>query len=119
MRKNGMQSIEQREAHWQKGTDLTEQQLEALGILQEECAEVIQEASKIRRSGPNFCRKGSDIPNLIHFQNEVMDMRIMIHICQLLGVYEEPDAERVSDYMDYKIDRLRKWSKLGSVLDEL
>lgn len=114
-----MQTIQDREAHWQRGTDLTEQQLEALGILQEECAEVIQEASKIRRSGPDFCRKGTDINNLVHFQTEVMDMRLLLEICMRLGVFVEPSIDQVAEYRKYKIERLRKWSKLGNILDEL
>ena len=114
-----MQTIQDREAHWQRGTDLSEQQLEALGILQEECAEVIQEASKIRRSGPDFCRKGTHINNMTHFQQEIMDMRLLLEICTKLKVFEEPTDRHIAEYRAYKIEKLRHWSKLGSILDEL
>jgi NTP pyrophosphatase (non-canonical NTP hydrolase) len=116
MKKSGTQ---QRQLDWHKPSQLSEQQLEALGILQEECAEVIQEASKIRRSGPDFCRKGSDVPNKLHFQDELMDLMIIMEICAKLGVLEMPSEARMSEYMTYKIERLRNWSKLGDILDEL
>lgn len=116
--KSGM-NLEDRKAHWQRGHELNEEQLEALGIFQEELAECIQEASKIRRSGPDFVRHNSTQPNLIHFQNEIMDMQILLEICTKLGIYVEPTPERVESYRLYKLERLRNWSKLGEVLDAL
>lgn len=91
----------------------TERQLEALGILQEECAEVIQEISKLRRSGPDFCRKGDNTPNSVHLHQEIMDLRIILEIAQDLGALGTgPTQQEQDEYRIYKMDRLRKWSNL-------
>jgi NTP pyrophosphatase (non-canonical NTP hydrolase) len=98
---------------------LSELEAEALGILQEEAAEVIQEASKIRRSGPDFCRKGTDVGNMEHFQMEIEDFRLLLEICTYLGMYCEPSEEWKAEYRNLKLHKLRHWSKLGPVIDDL
>ncbi len=98
---------------------LSELDAEALGILQEEAAEVIQEASKIRRSGPDFCRKGTEVGNMEHFQMEIEDFRLLLEICTYLGIYREPSEEWKASYRERKLEKLGQWSKLGSVIYDL
>lgn len=98
---------------------LSELDAEALGILQEEAAEVIQEASKIRRSGSDFCRKGTDVGNMEHFQMEIEDFRILLDICTHLGIYREPSAKWKAEYREKKLSKLSEWSKLGPVIKEM
>lgn len=98
---------------------LSDLEAEALGILQEEAAEVIQEASKIRRSGANFCRKGTDVGNMEHFQMEIEDFRLLLEICTHLGMYKEPTEEWKAAYREKKLAKLSQWSKLGPVIDDL
>ena len=92
---------------------------EALIILMEEASEVIQEASKQLRTGPDFCRKGSDIPNMVYFQQEVMDFMILLEIAEELGVYKSPSAEVEDEYSRYKMEKLKNWSGLIHVVQRI
>ncbi len=85
---------------------------EGLGILQEEAAEVIQEVSKILRTGPDFCRRNSDIPNIVYFQQEVMDFLILLELCAEMGVYTWPTHEQIVEYKAFKLNKLSQWSGL-------
>jgi len=98
---------------------LSELEAEALGILQEEAAEVIQEASKIRRSGPDFCRKNTEVGNMEHFQMEIEDFRLLLEICAHLGMYREPSEEWKAEYRRKKLIKLDQWSKLGPVISDI
>lgn len=78
--------------------------MEALGILQEECAEVIQAVSKIRRTGETFRPFGGEKSNLDLLAEEIEDVLILLEICGVprLG----------AGYRDAKIAKLRKWSNI-------
>jgi NTP pyrophosphatase (non-canonical NTP hydrolase) len=109
----------QRNEEFHNPTNYADEQLELLGLFQEECAEVIQELSKMRRSGPNFIRHNSELTNEEHLKREIMDMLLMLDVCALLKIINVDDKTALDEYREYKIEKLRKWSKLGSVLDEL
>jgi len=77
---------------------LTERELEYLGILQEECAEVIQIISKIRRFGINSRNPyvPSDPDNQTLLMHELGDVQAMVEMLQETGVVNpEEIAERV------------------------
>lgn len=78
---------------------------EALDILQEEAAEVIKEASKVKRSGPDYKPFGGDTSNWEHLQHEVWDFMI-------LALYLKLKLEVPDDYLETKLAKLDKWSDL-------
>lgn len=77
---------------------------ELLTILQEECAEVIQEASKVKRFGQQK-------DNLDRLAKEVGDLVCMI---ELLQNWEVVSYSAVEDARQAKITKLRIWSDLFS-----
>jgi len=79
---------------------------EAIGIMQEEAAEVIQALSKIRRSGTSYTPHEGDVTNLELAQNEVYDFIIL---AQIAGF----STNVPSDFLQGKLERLRKWSTLS------
>jgi len=84
--------------------------MEALGILQEECAEVIQSVSKWRRAGPDFCpRGGREPPYRDQLQSEVNDVKVIIEILEGLGVL---DPTTLESHRPQKLERLKAWSCL-------
>lgn len=92
--------------------NITQRQQELLDLLQEECGEVIQQVSKVRRFGPDFrCHGGKDESCLDLLTTEVYDMIFFVHELVNEGVIpDDPDAyerHRVG-----KIERLKKWSNL-------
>lgn len=78
--------------------------MEALGILQEECAEVIQAVSKLRRSGPDFRPFGGTATNLDNLASEIMDVLVVLEFCGVTLPGE--------DYRQKKIEKLRRWSTI-------
>jgi NTP pyrophosphatase (non-canonical NTP hydrolase) len=84
---------------------------EALGILQEECAEVIVEVSKIRRFGLDTANYKSDM-NHTHrtkLEIEIGDVLAMIDILLDQGII---DHDRLVTYKQNKKDKLKIWSKI-------
>lgn len=81
---------------------------EALVILQEECAEVIQEVSKCFRFGINDLNKDGVKHNLV-LEKEVADMLCMVDILIEQGVL---DSDRLDAGKIEKQTKLKKWSKL-------
>ena len=84
---------------------------EALGILQEECAEVIVEVSKIRRFGLDTAHFKSE-PQHSHrtmLEMEIGDVLALVDILQDQGLV---DQTRLDQYKQNKKDKLRKWSKI-------
>jgi len=75
---------------------------EMLTILQEECAEVIQEASKIKRFG-------QEKDNIDRLAKEVGDLVCMI---ELLQKWEVVSYSAVEDARQEKLGKLRRWSNL-------
>ena len=81
---------------------------EALVILQEECAEVIQEVSKCFRFGINDLNKDG-IKHSLVLEKEVADMLCMVDILVKQGIL---DPTRLSAGEIGKQTKLKKWSNL-------
>ena len=77
-------------------------QTEILNILQEECAEVIQAVSKIRRFGEESNRVG--------FIQELADLQCMINLCFEFDIVGEEDA--LDKLIDAKRDKLKVYSNI-------
>ena len=88
---------------------------EALDILQEEAAEVIQAVSKIRRFGPLNHKDGEDQTNLEHLEEELGDMQAMIEILMELGIVSWGN---VTVAKRAKIEKLKKWSNIFKNSDQ-
>ncbi len=89
---------------------MNEQTKEILIILQEECAEVIVEISKIMRFGPDQCKPNSDETNIQHLQKELGDLMAMIELItdQKIGVTTQGlKAAKLK-----KFEKLKSWSNI-------
>lgn len=82
---------------------------EALGILQEECAEVIVEVSKCRRFGLDSLHYKTGVPHNKMLETEIGDVMAMIDILIRQGVITESGIEFAAEA---KKAKLRKWSKI-------
>ncbi len=82
---------------------------EALGILQEECAEVIVEISKCRRFGLYSEHYKTGIKHSAMLETEVADMMALIDILVEQGVL---DLNTIDLAKEAKKEKLKKWSKL-------
>ena len=88
---------------------MNEQIAEALGILQEECAEVIQEVSKIRRFGLDELSYHTGTSHRATLEAEVGDVLCLIDYLiekQILDPTQLGTAKR------NKQSKLKKWSKI-------
>ena len=82
---------------------------ELLVILQEECAEVIQSASKCRRFGiDNMYTKGSGTQRE-NLTKELGDLQCMIDLCIEQGVVEKADVDAA---VLNKQEKLKEFSNL-------
>jgi len=82
---------------------------EILDILQEECAEVIQNVSKCRRFGLDnvyLNGTGTQRENLV---KEIGDVVAMIELLKEHGVATD---EEIAVAKENKFNKLRKWSKI-------
>ena len=72
-----------------------------LDILQEECAELIQAISKIRRSTPNAEE---------HFIDEMADVSIMVY--QMIADFDEDEKtsfyKKINEKLDRQLERISK-----------
>lgn len=84
------------------GNSMNNSQTEILNILQEECAEVIQAVSKIRRFGEESNRVG--------FIQELADLQCMINLCFEFDIVGEEDA--LDKLIDAKRDKLKVYSNI-------
>lgn len=82
---------------------------EALDLLQEECAEVIVEASKIRRFGLNTKHYKKDLTHAEMLEIEVGDVLALIDILVEQGVLS---PERLAVAKENKKLKLHQWSNL-------
>ena len=82
---------------------------EALDILQEECAEVIQAVSKISRFGIDNYKPGKPKTNREHFEEELGDLYAMIEILQEMDVVSWTNIERAAKA---KKEKLKQWSNI-------
>lgn len=91
-------------------------QEELVGLLQEEAAEIIQELSKIRRTGTEYCRNGKDVPNTHFVQKEIVDFMLLLEMATRVGLFDEDfDAD---EYVVTKLKRLKEWTNLPHYLIE-
>jgi NTP pyrophosphatase (non-canonical NTP hydrolase) len=82
---------------------------EALGILQEECAEVIQEVSKIRRFGLDTLHYKSGVKHSTMLEMEVGDVLALIDILVDQGVLDRAGLEVATENKKLK---LQQWSNI-------
>lgn len=82
---------------------------EALGILQEECAEVIVEISKCRRFGLNSVHYKTGIEHSRMLEQEIGDVLAMIDILVEQMVI---DPSALITAKQSKKEKLKKWSNL-------
>ena len=85
---------------------------EVLDILQEECAEVIQAVSKIRRFGIDNFKPGKPKTNREHLEDEIGDVLAMIDILCSMGVV---DLNKLQAAKIAKFQRLKKWSNIQNL----
>lgn len=88
----------------------TKDELEILGILQEECGEVICAVSKTRRFGWDSCHP--DVPNYCnreHLETEVGDLLALVKIMCDKGIISETEIARCAEQ---KIAKLKKFSNI-------
>ena len=98
------------------GQIVTETQVqEAMDILQEEAAEVIQAVSKVRRFGWESKHPESQQTNLEHLEEELGDMQAMIEILMELGIVSWGS---VTVAKRAKIEKLKKWSNIFNKVDD-
>jgi NTP pyrophosphatase (non-canonical NTP hydrolase) len=87
---------------------------EALTILQEECAEVIVEVSKIKRFGLDSVSWKTNIGHRETLEIEVGDVLAMVEILIDQGIL---NPDRVHDAIKAKKEKLRKFSKIFADTD--
>jgi NTP pyrophosphatase (non-canonical NTP hydrolase) len=85
---------------------------EVMDILQEECAEVIQAVSKIRRFGIDNHKPGKPKTNREHLEEELGDLYAMIDILQELDIVSWAGIERAAEA---KREKLKTWSTIFEV----
>lgn len=81
---------------------------EILIITQEECAEVIQEISKIFRFGIDEQHKDG-VPHRAKLEMEVGDLLAMIDLLKQFNIIR---ADTLDEHKSKKIDKLRIWSRI-------
>ena len=82
---------------------------EALGILQEECAEVIVEVSKCRRFGLDSLHYKSGIKHSTMLEMEVGDVLALVDILVEQGILDRDGLEVA---IKNKKEKLKQWSKI-------
>lgn len=82
---------------------------EALGILQEECAEVIQAVSKCRRFGLTNIKPSKNRTNLECLEEEIGDLMAMIDILVDKNILLWDNLELAKKA---KKEKLKKWSNI-------
>ena len=85
---------------------------EVMDILQEECAEVIQAVSKIRRFGMDNAKYGTSQTNRQHLEEELGDVLAMIDILLINEVVSWGNLHKAKRA---KIEKLKKWSKIPNL----
>ena len=85
---------------------------EALGILQEECAEVIQDVSKCRRFGVDNVYLNGTGTQRENLAKEVGDVLAMIDILIKMEVINPESLELAKRA---KIEKLKKWSTIENL----
>ena len=91
---------------------MTDGNNEVMDILQEECAEVIQAVSKIRRFGIDNAKPGTEYNNREHLEEELGDMLAMIDILMINDVVS---WSKLHIAKRAKIEKLKKWSNIPNL----
>jgi NTP pyrophosphatase (non-canonical NTP hydrolase) len=82
---------------------------EALNILQEECAEVVQAVSKCRRFGPNNHKPNKPKTNVECLEEEIGDLLAMVDILVDAGFINLDNLHKAKYN---KIEKLKVWSNI-------
>lgn len=82
---------------------------EAMSILQEECAEVIQAVSKINRFGLDNLKPGKPKTNQQHLEEELGDVVAMITLLEMMGIVDQYKIEKAKLA---KFEKLKQWSTI-------
>jgi NTP pyrophosphatase (non-canonical NTP hydrolase) len=82
---------------------------EALVILSEECAEVVQEVCKIQRFGMNTLSHHTGVSHQSTLEKEVADILAMVDILIDQGILSQAKLDLGKQA---KVSKLKKWSKL-------
>lgn len=85
---------------------------EVMDIAQEECAEIIQAISKIRRFGLDNAKPGTTYTNREHLEEELGDMLAMIDILTFNNVVNRDNLHKAKKA---KIEKLKKWSNIPNL----
>jgi NTP pyrophosphatase (non-canonical NTP hydrolase) len=90
---------------------MNSQTQEALDILQEECAEVIVEVSKIRRFGLDSVHYKSEMKHTHRtmLEMEIGDVLALVDILMDQGLV---DQSRLDQYKQNKKEKLKQWSNI-------
>jgi NTP pyrophosphatase (non-canonical NTP hydrolase) len=91
---------------------MDEQNNEVMDILQEECAEVVQAVSKLRRFGIDNATPGTEYSNREHLEEELGDLLAMIDILQINNMVSWGNLHKAKRA---KIEKLKKWSNIPNL----
>jgi NTP pyrophosphatase (non-canonical NTP hydrolase) len=91
---------------------MNENNNEVMDIAQEECAEVIQAISKIRRFGIDNAKPGTEYSNRAHLEEELGDVLAMIDILMINNIVSWANLHRAKRA---KIEKLKKWSEIPNL----
>lgn len=87
---------------------MNEKQREILVITQEECAEVIQEVSKIFRFGIDESHKDG----MLHRKKLEMEIGDLLAMIDLMFDHQLIDTDNVQAAIQHKKDKLKIWSSI-------
>lgn len=91
---------------------MNEQNNEVMDILQEECAEVVQAVSKIRRFGIDNAKPGTEYTNREHLEEEIGDLLAMVDILLINNIVNWGNLHKAKRA---KIEKLKKWSNIPNL----
>jgi uncharacterized protein YydD (DUF2326 family) len=91
--------------------NLNELQEEIVGLMQEEAAEIIQELSKVRRTGTEFLRNKGTIPTRHYLQKEIIDFMILLALAHETGIFGPDDFDSEA-YTAQKLEKLKVWTNI-------
>ena len=91
---------------------MDEQNNEVMDILQEECAEVIQAVSKVRRFGIDNAKPNTSYTNREHLEEEIGDLLAMVDILLVNDMVNWGNLHRAKRA---KIEKLKKWSNIPNL----
>lgn len=96
---------------------VNEHQEECLNILQEECSEVIQAASKVKRFGILNRKPGAELNNLQNLEMEIGDVLAMIELCKEagIGITDEGLERAKQDKFERLSEHMHTWAETQHV----